>query len=129
MVGGPIRIDIPLNNCSWTGAIIKSVWRIATGGVITDCGTCIQWDGFVGMSNISRWHSARNPCHATMIRLQPRQRTALGDTLRALANLVATALVLGQFVTQQSPSLRLITAGLTAWVGFVSLALWLIGED
>jgi hypothetical protein len=64
-----------------------------------------------------------------MLRLKPRQRTALGETLRALANLAATALALGQFVGRQSPSLQLIVAGVSLWLGFVGIALWLIGDD
>lgn len=69
------------------------------------------------------------PPTVTMVRLKPRQRTALGDTLRALANLVVTALVLSQVVARQSASFGLIAAGVTAWIGFVGLALWLIGEE
>ena len=69
------------------------------------------------------------PTTVTMVRLKPRQRTALGDTLRALANLVVTALVLSQLVARQSASLGLIAGGLIAWIGFVWLALWLIGEE
>ena len=66
---------------------------------------------------------------ATMLRLKARQRTALGETLRALANLAATALALSQFVGQQSPSWQLIVAGVSQWFGFVWNALWLIGDD
>ena len=69
------------------------------------------------------------PTTVTMVRLKPRQRAALGDTLRALANLVVTALVLSQVVARQSASFGLIAGGVTAWIGFVGLALWLIGEE
>ena len=64
-----------------------------------------------------------------MLRLKPRQRMALGETLRALANLAATAFVFTQFVVQASPSLRLIAAGTILWVAFVVVALLLIGDD
>ncbi len=64
-----------------------------------------------------------------MLRLTSRQRTALGETLRALANLIATALILGQVVARQSASFGLISAGVAAWFGFVWLALWLIGDE
>jgi len=66
---------------------------------------------------------------ATMVRLKPRQRVALGETLRALANLAATAFVFTQFVTQTSPSLKLVAVGGFLWVAFVAVALLLIGED
>jgi len=64
-----------------------------------------------------------------MLPLKPRQRSALGETLRALANLVAAALVLSQLVAQQSVSWGRIGTGIAAWFGFVAIALWLIGED
>jgi hypothetical protein len=69
------------------------------------------------------------PTTMPMLRLKPRQRAALGDTLCALANLVVTALVLSQVVARQSASFGLIAGGLITWIGFVSLALWLIGEE
>jgi hypothetical protein len=64
-----------------------------------------------------------------MVRLKPRQRSALSETLRALANLVAAALVLSQVVTQQPVSWWRIATGVAAWFGFVAIALWFIGED
>jgi hypothetical protein len=64
----------------------------------------------------------------TMLRLNPRQRGALSETLRELANLVAAALVVGQFVTQQAPSWWLILTGIAAWVAFVGFGLMLEGE-
>jgi hypothetical protein len=42
---------------------------------------------------------------------------------------VVTALVLSQVVARQSASLGLIAGGLIARIGFVWLALWLIGEE
>ena len=64
-----------------------------------------------------------------MLRLKARQRSALGETLRALANLVATVLVLSQVVAQQPVSWGRIATGVAAWFGFVAIGLWLIGEE
>ena len=63
-----------------------------------------------------------------MIRLKRRQRTALGETLRELANLVAGALVLGQFVGEQRLSIWSVLAGIAAWFVLVGLVLLLAGE-
>jgi hypothetical protein len=63
-----------------------------------------------------------------MIRLDRRQKDALGETVRELANFVAAALVVGQFVTSQAASWRLISAGVFSWVVFVGFALMLEGE-
>ena len=63
-----------------------------------------------------------------MLGLKSAQRLALGDTLRELANFAAAALVFGQFVGQQPLSWALILAGVGIWVGFVTLALVLVGE-
>jgi hypothetical protein len=63
-----------------------------------------------------------------MIRLKPRQRTALGETLRELANLVAGALVLGQFVGEQRLSIWSILVGIAAWVVLVGFVLLLAAE-
>ena len=63
-----------------------------------------------------------------MIRLKPRQRTALGETLRELANLVAGALVLGQFVGERRLSIWSVLAGIAAWFVLVGLVLLLAGE-
>ena len=59
----------------------------------------------------------------TMIRFDQQQRAALSETLRELANLAATALVLGQFVTGQPLSWRLILMGAAVWVAFVGYGL------
>ena len=63
----------------------------------------------------------------TMIRLDRRQRNALGQTVRELANFAAAALILGQVVTEQ-PRSSLILAGIAIWVAFVGIALLLEGE-
>jgi hypothetical protein len=63
-----------------------------------------------------------------MIRLDRRQRDALSETVRELANFVAAALVVGQFVTSQPASGRLIFVGIFSWVVFVGFALMLEGE-
>jgi hypothetical protein len=52
---------------------------------------------------------------ATMLRLDRTQQTALGDTLRELANLVVGALAIGQFVGQQPPSIWMACVGIFAW--------------
>ena len=64
-----------------------------------------------------------------MLRLKSRQRAALGETVRALANLTAAALVLSQAVARQGPSWPLIATGIAGWFVLVAIALWLIGED
>jgi hypothetical protein len=58
-----------------------------------------------------------------MLRLKSKQRVALSETLRELANLVAGALVLSQVVGQESPSSRLVFAGVAAWVVLVAFGL------
>ena len=63
-----------------------------------------------------------------MIRFSRRQRAALGETLRELANFAAAALVFGQFVGQQLLSWRVLLAGGTLWLVFVSYALVLEGD-
>lgn len=63
-----------------------------------------------------------------MVRLKPRQRAALGGTLRELANFAAAALVFGQFVGQQQLSWRVLVSGMALWLVLVSYALVLEGE-
>ena len=63
-----------------------------------------------------------------MLRLTARQRAALGETVRDLASYGAAALVFGQFIGQGTVSWRLIPAGMTLWLAFVSFALVLEGE-
>ena len=56
-----------------------------------------------------------------MIRFSSRQRAALGETLRDLANFAATALVFGQLVGQGVVSWSLFIAGTVFWF----LVVWL----
>jgi hypothetical protein len=65
-----------------------------------------------------------------MLRLEPRQRAALSETIRELANLVAAALVVGQVITAR-PQAWLIAGGIAIWaiwLAFVGLALLLEEE-
>jgi hypothetical protein len=64
-----------------------------------------------------------------MLRLSQGQRTALSDTLRELANLVAGALALSQFVGEQPTSIWTGLAGMGGWVLLVAWALFLAGEQ
>jgi hypothetical protein len=64
-----------------------------------------------------------------MVRLNQKQRTALGETLRQLGNLSAAALVLGQFVGNRPLSWRVLVAGAGAWVGFITFGLLLLREE
>ena len=59
----------------------------------------------------------------TMLRLTARQRSVVTETLRELANLVAGALILGQFIGQQLISPWLMVAGGAVWVWLFALAL------
>ena len=63
-----------------------------------------------------------------MIRFKPRQRAALGDTLRELANFAAAALVFGQFVGDGIVSWRTLVAGTAFWFVVVWLGLFMEGE-
>ncbi len=63
-----------------------------------------------------------------MLRLTTRQRTALGDTLRELANYGFAALVFGQFVSERAVSWRLAMTGVALWLVFVFAALAVEGE-
>ena len=49
--------------------------------------------------------------------------------MRALANLIAAALVLSQAAAEQSPLIRLVAAGTMLWIGLVGFALYLIREE
>lgn len=62
-----------------------------------------------------------------MVRLTERQRSALGTTIRELANYGAAALVFGQFVGNQVVSWLIVVAGIATWCGFVSFALVIEG--
>ena len=63
-----------------------------------------------------------------MLRLGPRRRTVLADTLRELANLVVGALVIGQFVGTDTLSAAALLVGIGAWFLLVGLALLFAGE-
>ena len=63
-----------------------------------------------------------------MIRFERRQRSALSETLRELANLAAAAFVLGQFVMSQPLSWGLMLLGIVLRVAFVGVGLVLEGE-
>lgn len=65
---------------------------------------------------------------ATMLRLKPRRRAVLVETLRELANLTAGALVLAQFVGQRPLSVGLALAGVASWVALVVMAVVLAEE-
>jgi len=64
----------------------------------------------------------------TMLRLTTEQRRLLAEKLLDLANLVATALVFGQFVGQQSVSLNVMTIGFTVWTVLAWIAHLLTGR-
>ncbi|MEQ1761351.1 MAG: hypothetical protein ABL986_23835, partial [Vicinamibacterales bacterium] len=63
-----------------------------------------------------------------MLRLAPRQRAALSETLREFANLAAAALVLGQAIGERPVSWPPVLAGALIWLGFVWFGLTLEGE-
>lgn len=63
-----------------------------------------------------------------MLGLKERQRAALSETLRELANVAAGAMALGQFVGQQPLSWSLFLAGIVVWCALVGLGLLLAGE-
>jgi hypothetical protein len=63
-----------------------------------------------------------------MIRFSPRQRAALGDTLRELANFAAAALVFGQFVGDGVVSWSTLLAGTAFWFAVIWLGLLIDGE-
>ena len=58
-----------------------------------------------------------------MIRFSSRQRFALGETLRELANFAAAALVFGQFVGDGVVSWSTLLAGTAFWFSVISLGL------
>jgi hypothetical protein len=63
-----------------------------------------------------------------MLRLNQDQRTALGETLRELANLVIGALALGQFVGEEPPSVWMAFAGTLGWLILVAWGVFLTGD-
>jgi hypothetical protein len=66
---------------------------------------------------------------ATMLRLTQKQRTALSETFRQLANVAAATLAFGQFVSQRPVSIVLVATGLTVWAALVGLGIWFAGGD
>lgn len=64
-----------------------------------------------------------------MLRLKPRRRAVLVEALRELANLVAGALVLGQFVGVAQWSFTLVLAGIAVWSVLLGLALFFAEEN
>jgi len=65
----------------------------------------------------------------TMLRLKTGQRAVLVETLRELANLVAGALVLGQFVGPRPMSVWVVLGGVASWLALVGVAMLMTGED
>lgn len=65
---------------------------------------------------------------ATMLRLTPRRRVALSETLREFANQAAAALGLGQFVVV-TPRSWLAFVGALLWFGFVAMAPLVEGDE
>ena len=64
-----------------------------------------------------------------MLRLNLRQRSALGETTREFANLAAAALGLGQVVKDQPLSWAMVVIAVGVWVGLMAFAMFLIGGD
>jgi len=62
-----------------------------------------------------------------MLRLRPGPRAVFGEKVLDLANFAAAALVFGQFVGSEPLSWTIMFAGVVLWVGFVAVALWLMG--
>jgi len=63
-----------------------------------------------------------------MLRLKSRQREALAETFRELANYGVAALVFGQFVGGSIVSWKVMLAGVVLWLVFVAFALVLERE-
>jgi hypothetical protein len=59
---------------------------------------------------------------STMLKLNQRQRTLLADKLFDFGNLAAGALVFGQFIGEHAVSLKLVGAGLLAWIVFLGVS-------
>jgi len=64
-----------------------------------------------------------------MVRLKPKQRVALGDMLRQLANIAAASFVVGQFVATRPVSWRLLLVGMAAWFLLAGVVLLLAGDE
>lgn len=63
-----------------------------------------------------------------MLRLNSRQLSALGSTMRELANYAAAALVFGQFIGAGSLSWAIVAAGTLFWFVVVWAGLLLEGQ-
>ena len=66
---------------------------------------------------------------STMLRWNPRQRAAVSETLRELANPAAAALVLGQFVGTGRLSWFALAAGAAIWSALVAFSVALLKGD
>jgi hypothetical protein len=62
-----------------------------------------------------------------MVGLTEKQRSLFGDKLLDPANLVAAALVFGQFVAQQPVSMGGLVTGIAVWLLLASMAYRLTG--
>lgn len=65
----------------------------------------------------------------TMVKLTNAQRAVLTQAFPAVGHLGLGALVFGQFLRDQPFSLRLALAGIGIWLGFVTFAVVLAGEN
>src|SRR3954466_358377 len=66
----------------------------------------------------------------TMVRLNPKQRTALADTFRQLGNLAIGGLGVGQFVSTRPLSWPLLVVGTFVWAASVAFGLLMLkGEE
>ena len=74
--------------------------------------------------------TARATVNATMLRLNPKQRTTLSESLRQVGNLTFGGLVVGQFVGSRPLSWSLLIAGATMWMILVLAGIvMLAGEE
>jgi hypothetical protein len=64
-----------------------------------------------------------------MVRLGQRRRDVAAQSLREMGNLVAAALVLGQFVSGQAISLGRLLAGLAIWLALATAAIMCTKEQ
>lgn len=62
-----------------------------------------------------------------MVRLNREQRMLLAETLRDIANIVAGAMVFGQFIGSQTLSYSIAAFGMGVWVALVTFAMVLAG--
>ena len=91
---------------------------------------CLQTNGLDGAPRLPRTPLSRALQHSMpMLRLNSRQRVALGETSREFANLAAGALVLGQFLGSQRFSWWQMLAGFGLWLGMTGFGLLLLREE